>query len=206
MNNPTRLTVIPNLLVEHGRIDRSLRDGETIADAMRAHGWTPEMVHARVSIDGRMIPSAQWESITPVRGSSIVIRRVPMGGGGGGGGGKQTGQLIGMIAVMALAIAAPYAAPGLVAAMGGSFGGLLAAGTWGGTLLSAGVGISGMLAMRALIPPPLPTLKKEIAHAQPVSISVRTRRHDQPSRIARREGADHRRAGARDRQELATGT
>lgn len=35
MNNPTRLTMIPNLLVEHGRIDRSMRDNETVADAMR---------------------------------------------------------------------------------------------------------------------------------------------------------------------------
>jgi hypothetical protein len=131
-----------------------MRDGETIADVMREAGWTPGMTNARVSIDGRMVDSARWEYIVPARGSSVVVRRIPMGSGSGGGG-KQIGMMIGLIAVMALAW---YAAPALFMAGGAMLGMGQAAtvammGGWG-TVLSAGIGISGMLAMRALIPAP----------------------------------------------------
>jgi hypothetical protein len=205
----TRLTIIPNLLVDHGRVDRSMRDGETIASAMREAGWIPGETHARVSIDGRLIPSAQWEYIVPARGSSIVLRRVPMGGGGGGG--KQTGSLVAMIAVMALAIAAPYAVPGLLAAGMGSMGFMtsfaaLGAGTFGGMALSAGIGIGGMLAVRALIPAPLPRRLTEIAHDEKlIPISTRAERHH-ARRSAQRAVIDGRRTGESYRSRLADRT
>lgn len=198
-NHLTRLTVIPNLLVEHGRIDRSMQDRETIADAMRAHGWTPDQIHARVCIDGKLIPQAQWEYAIPARGSSIVIRRVPMGGGGGGG--KNTGMMIGMIAVMALALAAPYAAP-LVA---GTLFGMVTSSVITATsiALSAGVGIGGMLALRALIPPPLPRLTREIPDEKSLPISVSARRLHHPRGIARRAARIGRRTRPSDRSQLA---
>lgn len=205
-NNPTRLTVIPNLLVEHGRVDRSMKDQESIADAMREAGWNPSMTSARVFIDGRFIPQAEWEFSVPQRGSSICIRRIPMGGGGGGGG-KQTGSMIAMIAVMALALAAPYVLPGLLAAGMGSMGfmtSFAALGSgFGAAALSAGVGVAGMLAVRALIPAPLPRRLKEIAHDEkPIPISTRAERHH-ARRSAQRAVIDDRRTGKSRRQELA---
>ena len=158
-----RLTIIPNLLVDHGRIDRATIPGASIADHMGAMGWDPRTVHARVTIDGRWIDAAQWEHAMPAAGQAVVIRRIPAGGGGGGGG-KQTGSLIAMLGVLALAIAAPYLAPALAGfalgagAWAGTTAALTAFGGLGGALLTAGVGIGGMLAVNALIPPPRPQL------------------------------------------------
>lgn len=194
----TRVTIIPNLLVEHGRLDRTLAGGRSIAEVMRDHGWNPAETHARVTIDGKLVSQAEWEYQLPYSHKCIVIRRVPMGGGGGGG--KNAGMMIGMLAVMALAIAAPYLAPaawGLVTAAGGL--------SLTGSLLSAGIGIGGMLAMRALIPPPLPRrLTKEIAYEKSVSISVSPRRHHHARRMSRHDAGADRRAGYRRRAQLAS--
>ncbi len=207
--NETRLTIIPNLLVEHGRIDTMLKPAQSISQIMRGQGWDPAETNARVTIDGRLISEAEWEYQLPYsQQKCIVIRRVPMGGGGGGGG-KNTGMMIGMLAVMALAFAAPYAAPALVAGLGGT------AGMWAGTVaamqglggiaLSAGVGIGGMLAMRALIPQPLPRLK-EIRHEKSDSICPPSRRLDRARRMSQRHVADDRAAGKSPRAGLAART
>lgn len=69
--------------------------------------------------------------------------------------------MVAMLGVIALAFAAPYLAPALagLALGGGAWAGataLVGFGTLGGTLLTAGVGIAGMLAVTARIPTPLP--------------------------------------------------
>ena len=121
-------------------------------------GWDPATLNARVSIDGRVIERAQWQFVMPRAGASIVIRRIVTGGGGGGGGGKSTVTIVAMLAVVALAVAAPYLAPLIANAAFGMGAGVVVATTVGtgigATLLTAGIGIGGMLAVNALIPPP----------------------------------------------------
>jgi hypothetical protein len=172
-NPDFRLIALPSLFIQHGRIDRYLPPGSTISEYMRRIGWDPKTMHARVSIDGRFIESAMWEHTMPKAGQSVVMRCVPgVGGGGGGAGGKSTMQIVAMLGVVALAFAAPYLAPALAGALmgGGAWAGAISAvgfGTIGGTLLTAGVGIGGMLAVSALIPAPLPRRARALPIPRP---------------------------------------
>src|SRR5262245_39722997 len=107
-----RLIAVPSLFTEHGRIDKYVLEGRTLAQHIADLNWDPETLEARVSIDGRIIPQARWQFVSPKAGQSVVIRRVYTGGGGHNGG-KNTTQLIAMLAVVALALTAPYAAAAL---------------------------------------------------------------------------------------------
>lgn len=112
-----------------------------------------ESVGAVVYINGHAIFRKHWSSIRPKPGTIINVRIVPLGGGGK----NPIASLLG-IAVM---IAAPY----LGAALGTSLGlsvmgtGVLTAGQtlFFNSLVSAGVGILGKLAISALAPPPKPS-------------------------------------------------
>ena len=137
-----RLIACPHVFsVEHGRIDALRPAGGTVRDLLQLIAWTRDHESVRVYIDGRLIEQAQWEHVVPLAGESVVVRAVPMGGQGGGG--KDVGRLVAMIAVMSLAIAAPYLSPFIV-------------GAWAGTALTVGISIAGTLAISGLIPPPLP--------------------------------------------------
>ena len=146
-----RLIACPSLALEHGRIDRYVPEGATVAGHLRAIGWQPDPLHARVFIDGVMIEKARWEEAMPAAGQALTIRVIPMGGGGGDGGGKMALRIVAMIAVVAASIFLPALAPaawGLTTAAGGLTGlGLLA---------SATISIVGSLAISALIPPARP--------------------------------------------------
>ncbi len=157
-----RLTALPCLFIEHGRIDRYLAPGLTVSEHMRRLGWDPKTLHARVSIDGRFVDEAQWEYTLPRAGQAVVMRCIPGagGGGGGGGGGKQALQIVAILGVVALALAAPelllLSAEALFAEGYVGAAALFGPGTLGGLFLSAGIGIGGMLAANANIPTPLP--------------------------------------------------
>jgi hypothetical protein len=155
--NPIRLIALPSLFIERGRIDRYLPPGSTVSEHMRRIGWDPKTMHARVSIDGRFVESALWEYTITRAGQSVVMRCIP-GTGGGGGGGKSTMQIVAMLGVVALAFAAPWAAMAIGAALGAGASSVVFFSGIAGTLLTAGVGIGGMLAVNALIPPPRPQL------------------------------------------------
>lgn len=77
-----------------------------------------------------------WARVRPRRGTTVYIQTVP----------NDDFRTIGLIAILALAIAVPFA-PALA---GTGF----AAGTLGGGLLTAGLGILGSFAFNALVPPP----------------------------------------------------
>ena len=140
-NHNLRLIAMPHILsAEKGRIDVTRPAGGTVNDLMRSIGWPSDRLHARVFLDGEYVKDAVWESTVPSPGQSVVVRAVPMGGGGGG---KDVGRLVAMIAVMSLAIAAPYISPFIV-------------GAWAGTALTVGISIAGTLAISGLIPTPLP--------------------------------------------------
>lgn len=85
---------------------------------------------------------SDWSYVTKP-GDNLAICIIPQGGGGG-----NKGAIIGAIAMIAIAVAAPYAA---AAIMGTTVGTLGAA----GTALSMGITLVGAMAVSALIPPPV---------------------------------------------------
>lgn len=117
---------------------------------MQSIGWMRDALHARVYIDGDLIPEASWEYTFPSAGQSVCIRAVPLGGNQG----KDALRIAATIAVIVGAIVTG----GLVAGIGGAFLGLSAA-TWGG-IAAAGVSIVGTLGVSALIPPAPPKLNE----------------------------------------------
>ena len=150
-----RLIACPRpLSTETDRIDRYVPEGGTVAEHVRALGWQPDHLSARVFIDGEYIEQAQWEYAVPRAGQALTVRVIPMGGGGGQG--KEAGRIVAMLGVIALSIFAPYLAPvgwGLV-------------GAWTGAALSVAVSIVGTLAINALIPPASPKLAQLSGQAQ----------------------------------------
>lgn len=154
-----RLIVCPHILsIEKDRIDRYVPEGATVTGHLRALGWQPDSLNARVFIDGEYIEQAQWEYAMPKAGQSLIVRAVPMGGGGGGGQGKDAMRIVAMIAVV---VASVMTAGGALAGVAGYVGG---AGAWAGMVggsvgaaaAGAAVSIIGTLAINGLIPAPLP--------------------------------------------------
>jgi cell wall-associated NlpC family hydrolase len=149
-SGPVRLAARPRVFSDD-RIDQAIPHGFTIAEMLQMCGITHlELIN--VAIGDRIVPRDRWHQVKPKPGRIVTVTATPLGGlGGGGGGGKDTLKTVLTIAIMAAGIAAPYALAGLgVAGLVGAGGAL----TFGGALLSAGVGIGGTLLVSALIPPP----------------------------------------------------
>ena len=133
-----RLIVCPHVFsIERERMDTVRPVGGTVSDILRSIGWT-DAQSARVFLDGELVKNAAWQYTVPRQAQVLIVRAIPMGGGGGQG--KDVGRIVAMVAILALAIAAPYAAVPLGFAY-------LGAGTLGGALLSAGISIVGTLAV-----------------------------------------------------------
>lgn len=142
-----RLVVAPHLLsVEKDRLDVYRPAGGSVADILKSLGWTRDSLHARVIIDGRVIPEARWEYTVPAPRQSVCIRAIPMDSRGQG---KDALRIAATITVIVGAIATG----GLVATAigaGASFIGLSAT-TWGG-IAAAGVSITGSARTLDLLP------------------------------------------------------
>ena len=91
----------------------------------------------RLFVNDELVVRDRWGSYVPQPGQSIAVRVLPTGGGDSG---KNVLRGVMMIAVLAISIYAPALA-------GFAYGSL------GGTVISTGVGIGGMLAVNALVPP-----------------------------------------------------
>lgn len=143
-----RLIACPNLALEHGRIDRYVPEGATVAGHLRELGWNPDPLHARVFIDGEWIEKARWEYAVPKAGQALTIRVIPMGGGGESGG-KTALRIVAMIAIVV--VATLLAQPELYPVAWGI-------GSVGAATISAGFAIGASLALSALIPPARPRL------------------------------------------------
>lgn len=120
---------------------------ETLGSYVRRVGVAVPSRVVRVEHNGREVPLALWPRLIPRHGDMVVIRARALGGGGG----NKVLRTVAMIAVVVVAIFAPYAAP---AAWGAGFG------TVGGALISAGVMLGGTLLVSALLPMPTPTVGK----------------------------------------------
>src|SRR5690625_4706978 len=90
--------------------------------------------------NGHRVPHALWDKLRPRTGDTIVIAAVPRGGGGGG-------KILRTVAMIALVLVAPHVAPALGVT-----------GTVGSALVTAGVMIGGSFLIKALLPPPKPTV------------------------------------------------
>ncbi len=151
-NGQFRMIACPTISHER-RTDRYFESGRTVKDCLDELGWRTDGLHARVFIDGRYIPDAEWWTTEPQPGQAVVVRRV-LRGGGGQGGGKQIGMLVGMLVIMA---AAYFVGGGALASFLPEA--LQMLGTPGGwQIAGAVVGIGGALALNALVPPPRPKL------------------------------------------------
>lgn len=127
-------------------VERSFEPGVTLNTILSGCGLDPDVVPARVCIDGDVIEDAYWETTVPAAGQLVTVRVVPQGGNNQS---KDILRIVAMVGVLALAIVAPYAA--------GALGyGLLGAGTLGGSFLMAGIGLAGSLAISGHIPTTLP--------------------------------------------------
>lgn len=148
-----RLIACPTLSHET-RSDTYVHTGTSVGDAVRALGWTTDGLSARVFIDGRLVPDAEWETAVPQGGQAVVVRRV-LTGGGGGNTGKQIGMLVGMVALIAASFFAPGALAGAASFLGANgsvYGGILGA----SHAVQASVLVAGSLALHGPIPRPLP--------------------------------------------------
>lgn len=130
------------------RRDQYVAPGLSIRDCVRTLGWSDELLHARVFIDGQYIPDAEWEMAYPKSNQSVIIRRVPGGGGQGGKDGARLGVMLALV-VASIAISGG-AASGLIPT--------LVAGSTPALVASSVLLIGGSLALNALIPPPRPAL------------------------------------------------
>jgi sulfur carrier protein ThiS len=140
-----RIIACPHILsLEKDRLDVVRPVGGSVRDILRSIGWTRDGLSARVMIDGVLVPDARWETTVPQAGQSLVVRAVPMGGGGGEG--KDIGRTVGMIAIMIAAIAAQqYWAATFVGVAAIAASSAVVAGS-----------IAASLALNGLIPSPLP--------------------------------------------------
>lgn len=157
-DNAFRMVAIPGLSIER-RQDHYFDAGRTVGDYLTELGWKTDGLQARVIIDGDVIPDAVWQTMEPKPGQAVVVRRVygNMGGGKGANQGKQIMQIIGMIGIAVAAAFTPAMLPALMPAMSGAWSGFFLSST-GAAIMSAAVGIGGSLAMSARIPKPLPRL------------------------------------------------
>lgn len=138
-----RLMMCPNPF-SSDRIEATAPEGSTVAEMIRSAGMNPDPIFARVFIDDRLVEKAQWEHAVPRAGQLVTVRVIPQGGGQGGG--KDVLRLVGMIAVMAVAI---YVTSGGAAGLlGQGFG----AGTFGAGLAGLGTSVIGSLAMNERMP------------------------------------------------------
>ncbi len=110
-------------------------EGVTLADIVRHTGlWYRGGITIRAWIEDEEIPQANWHLVRPKAGKQVSVRAYPHGGGTGG---KSSLQLVLMAVLVVIVIAASIFIPGFAA-----FAGIVL--------------MVGMLAIRALAPPPKP--------------------------------------------------
>ena len=120
--------------------------GSTIREIL-AHSGIDIRQPIVVVLDDRLITVDEWDLICPKTGQMINVRAC-VSDGGGGGGGSNTVQMVALIAVIAISIAAPYMAPlawGTVATTGA-----ITSVTMTGALLSAGIMIAGSMIVNSV--------------------------------------------------------
>ena len=145
-----RLIVCPRpLSTTRDRVEVAIPAGATVAEHLRAIGCELDRLTAIVSIDGRMIPRAEWDYAVPQAGQMLAVQAIPAGGDDGGG-----KSILGIVAMIGLVVATWYiGGGGLGAILPEALGMAFSAGQTATAVLAGGVLIGGSLALNALIPP-----------------------------------------------------
>lgn len=150
------------------KVDMGVVEGKTIEE-IRVLAGVDALPGLRAFLGAREVPAVAWTRVRPKAGRILRFTCVPAGGDSGGG--KSPLRTVMSIALLAATIAAPFALVG-VGANAATWG----AGTLGGSLFAAGVGIVGSLALNALIPPPSPAISD--GAGQQVSPSITGARNE----------------------------
>lgn len=143
-----RLIVCPRpLSTMRDRVEVAIPAGATVAEHLRAVGCDLDRLTALVSIDGKLVPRAEWEYAVPQAEQFLTVQAIPAGGDDGGG-----KSILGIVAMIGLVVATWYIG-------GGGLAGLLPealqmVGTVGGwQVVGAGVLLGGPVGINALILP-----------------------------------------------------
>ena len=120
--------------------------GQTLDEVFRDR--LPEWEPAVASVNGALVARAAWRDVTLREGDVVNVRAAVAGGEGS--------NPIAVILSIAVLVAAPYLAGGILGAGFGSFGAIVAAETVAGQLLTAAIGLGGLLIVNSLFPPRLP--------------------------------------------------
>jgi hypothetical protein len=110
-------------------------------------------------IDGEYIPSADWSTRIPAAGQRVEYRLLPAGG--------NNRALLTMIVMVAVAVAAPYAAGYINIMAGGAFGAAGSAGAMAlGATVSMGLTYAGMALVNAIAPIRPPSVDSSVGRSR----------------------------------------
>jgi hypothetical protein len=132
----------------------AVTEGMTIMDCAKTVGLAAlakDGLELRAGLNGAPVAPDQFDTVCPKPGDSLVLALAVHGGGGGGDDGKSWTQIILMVALVVVAIAAPYMLGGIFTTIGA--GGATVLTGWG-MGLTAGIMMGGSLLMNALMPAP----------------------------------------------------
>lgn len=121
-----------------------LMPGETITHFLDRAEWDFKLPTICV-VNGQPVLRGKWASTIVLPTDKVEFLSKPWGGGGGSSGGGKTTQILGIVAVIALAAVAPWAA--------GVIGGALGFGATGIAALTAVIGIGGSLLISTFLKP-----------------------------------------------------
>jgi hypothetical protein len=161
-------TVSPGSLVlsarprpfELARVHREVPAGSTLAEMVDATIEPAFRPIARVRIAGHPVPRELWARVRPKAGTLVEIVPVPEGGGEGL-------RIVLTLAVVAAAVATGGLAVPLLGAVGAS-------------VLGAGISVGGMMAVNALVPPPMPAAQKQASQTYSISPAQNSARLREP--------------------------
>jgi len=138
------LIVRPHVLSSRDQVEAQLPEGLTVAEIVdRFAAEQAEL--STVWIGDAIVPREHWRYVRPKQGSRVVIAVVPRGGG------KKGKSILGMIAMVAVAVVAWYAAPVIAVGLGASATGFAA------SAIAMGITAIGSLAISAIFKPPAPS-------------------------------------------------
>lgn len=138
------LIVRPHVLSSRDQVEAQIPEGLSVAELVDRFA-SEQADLSTVWIGDAIIPREHWRYVRPKDGARVMIAVVPRGGG------KKGKGILGMIAMVAVAVVAWYAAPVIAVGMGFTAGGVAA------SAIAMGITAIGSLAISAIFKPPMPS-------------------------------------------------
>ena len=137
----------PHPLTTHGRCVIVAEPGKTLLEVLEPHISVDQPAVA--TINGELVVKERWADVVLRDGDVVQVRLTVADGGGGS-------NPIAVVLSLAVLVAAPYLAGFALTGQFGGFGLIAAAETALGQVLTAAIGIGGILIVNSLFPPRLP--------------------------------------------------